>query len=70
VALSPRTSRLLLRPWRDEDIAAFAEMSATNPEWRATVGGPSPALATKRPTLTVPIVFSTGDPSAANSPEK
>jgi RimJ/RimL family protein N-acetyltransferase len=28
VALSLRTSRLLLRPWRDEDIAAFAEMSA------------------------------------------
>ena len=23
-----RTSRLLLRPWRDEDVAAFAEMSA------------------------------------------
>ena len=22
------TSRLLLRPWRDEDISAFAEMSA------------------------------------------
>ena len=28
MALSLRTSRLLLRPWRDEDIAAFAEMSA------------------------------------------
>jgi RimJ/RimL family protein N-acetyltransferase len=28
VALSLRTSRLLLRPWRDEDLAAFAEMSA------------------------------------------
>jgi RimJ/RimL family protein N-acetyltransferase len=27
VALSLRTSRLLLRPWRDEDIAAFVEMS-------------------------------------------
>jgi len=28
VAIALRTSRLLLRPWRDEDIAAFAEMSA------------------------------------------
>jgi RimJ/RimL family protein N-acetyltransferase len=28
VAGGLRTSRLLLRPWRDEDIAAFAEMSA------------------------------------------
>jgi RimJ/RimL family protein N-acetyltransferase len=28
LALSLRTSRLLLRPWRDEDIAAFAKMSA------------------------------------------
>jgi ribosomal-protein-alanine N-acetyltransferase len=28
VAVALRTSRLLLRPWRDEDIAAFAEMSA------------------------------------------
>jgi RimJ/RimL family protein N-acetyltransferase len=28
VALSLRTSRLLLRPWRDEDIARFAEMSS------------------------------------------
>jgi RimJ/RimL family protein N-acetyltransferase len=28
VALSLRTPRLLLRPWRDEDLAAFAEMSA------------------------------------------
>lgn len=28
MAISLRTSRLLLRPWRDEDIAAFAEMSA------------------------------------------
>src|SRR5271165_886225 len=28
VAVSLRTSRLLLRPWRDEDIAPFAEMSA------------------------------------------
>jgi RimJ/RimL family protein N-acetyltransferase len=28
VAVSLQTSRLLLRPWRDEDIAAFAEMSA------------------------------------------
>jgi len=28
VALSLRTSRLLLRPWRDEDIARFAEMTA------------------------------------------
>jgi RimJ/RimL family protein N-acetyltransferase len=28
VAGSLRTSRLLLRPWRDEDIAAAAEMSA------------------------------------------
>ena len=27
MALSLRTSRLLLRPWRDEDLAAFAEMS-------------------------------------------
>jgi RimJ/RimL family protein N-acetyltransferase len=27
VAHSLRTSRLLLRPWRDEDIAAFVEMS-------------------------------------------
>ncbi len=25
---SLRTSRLLLRPWRDEDVAAFAELSA------------------------------------------
>jgi RimJ/RimL family protein N-acetyltransferase len=28
LAPSIRTSRLLLRPWRDEDIAGFAEMSA------------------------------------------
>jgi RimJ/RimL family protein N-acetyltransferase len=28
VAIALRTSRLLLRPWCDEDIAAFAEMSA------------------------------------------
>jgi RimJ/RimL family protein N-acetyltransferase len=28
VAILLRTPRLLLRPWRDEDIAAFAEMSA------------------------------------------
>ena len=28
MAVSLQTSRLLLRPWRDEDIAAFAEMSA------------------------------------------
>jgi RimJ/RimL family protein N-acetyltransferase len=28
VATALRTSRLLLRPWRDEDIAAFAKMSA------------------------------------------
>jgi RimJ/RimL family protein N-acetyltransferase len=28
VAFSLRTSRLLLRSWRDEDLAAFAEMSA------------------------------------------
>jgi RimJ/RimL family protein N-acetyltransferase len=28
VAVALRTSRLLLRPWRDEDIAAFVEMSA------------------------------------------
>jgi RimJ/RimL family protein N-acetyltransferase len=28
VAIALRTSRLLLRPWRDEDIAGFAEMSA------------------------------------------
>ena len=28
MAVALRTSRLLLRPWRDEDIAAFAEMSA------------------------------------------
>jgi ribosomal-protein-alanine N-acetyltransferase len=28
VAIALRTSRLLLRPWRDEDIAAFAQMSA------------------------------------------
>ena len=28
MAIALRTSRLLLRPWRDEDIAAFAEMSA------------------------------------------
>jgi RimJ/RimL family protein N-acetyltransferase len=28
VAVSLRTFRLLLRPWRDEDLAAFAEMSA------------------------------------------
>jgi RimJ/RimL family protein N-acetyltransferase len=28
VAVALRTSRLLLRPWRDEDIAAFADMSA------------------------------------------
>jgi RimJ/RimL family protein N-acetyltransferase len=28
VAVALRTARLLLRPWRDEDIAAFAEMSA------------------------------------------
>ena len=27
MACSRRTSRLLLRPWRDEDIAAFAQMS-------------------------------------------
>jgi RimJ/RimL family protein N-acetyltransferase len=28
VAIALRTSRLLLRPWRDDDIAPFAEMSA------------------------------------------
>jgi len=28
VAVALRTSRLLLRPWRDEDIPAFAQMSA------------------------------------------
>jgi RimJ/RimL family protein N-acetyltransferase len=28
VAIALRTSRLLLRGWRDEDVAAFAEMSA------------------------------------------
>jgi len=28
VSVSLRTSRLLLRPWRDEDVAAFAELSA------------------------------------------
>jgi RimJ/RimL family protein N-acetyltransferase len=28
VAIALWTSRLLLRPWRDEDVAAFAEMSA------------------------------------------
>jgi len=28
VAIPLRTSRLLLRPWRDEDVAGFAEMSA------------------------------------------
>ena len=28
MAIALRTSRLLLRPWRDEDVAAFAEMSA------------------------------------------
>ena len=28
MAIALRTSRLLLRPWHDEDIAAFAEMSA------------------------------------------
>jgi RimJ/RimL family protein N-acetyltransferase len=28
VAVSLRTPRLLLRPWRDEDVAAFAELSA------------------------------------------
>ena len=28
MAITLRTSRLVLRPWRDEDIAAFAEMSA------------------------------------------
>ena len=28
MAVSLRTSRLLLRPWRDEDVAAFAELSA------------------------------------------
>jgi RimJ/RimL family protein N-acetyltransferase len=28
VVVTLRTSRLLLRPWRDEDVAAFAEMSA------------------------------------------
>ncbi|MGC2198601.1 MAG: GNAT family N-acetyltransferase [Stellaceae bacterium] len=28
MSVSLRTSRLLLRPWRDEDIAAFAELSA------------------------------------------
>jgi ribosomal-protein-alanine N-acetyltransferase len=28
VSVAPRTPRLLLRPWRDEDVAAFGEMSA------------------------------------------
>jgi RimJ/RimL family protein N-acetyltransferase len=28
VGIALRTSRLVLRPWRDEDVAAFAEMSA------------------------------------------
>ena len=28
MAIALRASRLLLRPWRDDDIAAFAEMSA------------------------------------------
>jgi ribosomal-protein-alanine N-acetyltransferase len=28
MAIALRTSRLLLRPWRDEDTAAFAAMSA------------------------------------------
>jgi len=28
VSVSLRTVRLLLRPWRDEDIAAVGEMSA------------------------------------------
>jgi RimJ/RimL family protein N-acetyltransferase len=28
VAIALRTSRLRLRPWRDDDIALFAEMSA------------------------------------------
>ena len=28
MAIPLRTSRLLLRPWRDEDVAGFAEMSA------------------------------------------
>ena len=28
MAVALRTSRLLLRPWRDEDIPAFAQMSA------------------------------------------
>ena len=28
MAVVLRTARLLLRPWRDEDIAAFAEMSS------------------------------------------
>ena len=28
MSVALRTSRLLLRPWRDEDIAGFAEMSA------------------------------------------
>ena len=28
MAVALRTGRLLLRPWRDEDIAAFAEMSS------------------------------------------
>jgi RimJ/RimL family protein N-acetyltransferase len=28
VTISLRTSRLLLRPWRDADVAAYAELSA------------------------------------------
>ena len=28
MTVSLRTPRLLLRPWRDEDVAAFAELSA------------------------------------------
>ena len=34
-----RTTRLILRPWRDQDVAAFAALNA-DPEVMAEMGGP------------------------------
>ncbi len=47
MAVSLRTSRLLLRPWRDADVAAYAKLSADPAvmEFLWPVGGPGAAEA-------------------------
>src|SRR5713101_20169 len=48
---------------RYDRLPAFAaDLVGRKVDVIATVGGPGPALAAKRATSTIPIVFSTGDP--------